>query len=245
MLLLGVVTMDSRFRGNDASGSACFRVLFGICFLSQLAGSSMPKTDVWFDPSRYATVAERIALFYRSHPNGRIQTELINRDATSVTFKALVYRGETDTVPAATGWATEREGDGDINTVACLENTETSAIGRALANLGYTAAKERPSVEEMRKAARARGNRTGMAAGESAVAEPEPEYKNNRYATADLLELLIEAEEAGLKRERGLRLRRELRREPAPTPARIAELERSLRNWLHRRVDVTGSRLSP
>jgi hypothetical protein len=205
----------------------------------------MPKTDVWFDPSRYATVAERIALFYRSHPDGRIQTELITRDAASVTFKALVFRGEADAVPAATGWATEREGDGDINTVACLENTETSAIGRALANLGFTASKERPSVEEMKKAARARSNRK-LAAGtrdaDLAVAEPTPEY---RYARADLMELLVEAEEAGLPARRGRQLRRELQGGQALTAERIAEWERSLRNWLHRKVDVTGSRLSP
>src|SRR5699024_5913683 len=134
----------------------------------------------------------RIALFYRSHPNGRILTELVNRDASSVTFKALVYRGESDAEPAATGWATEREGDGDINTVACLENTETSAIGRALANLGFTAAKERPSVEEMKKAGRARRNR-GMAAKstntDAMVAESSPEY---RAASTDLLGLLTE-----------------------------------------------------
>lgn len=70
----------------------------------------MPKTGIWFDPSKYATVAERIELFYRSHPNGRIQTELINRDAESVTFKALVSRGEADAVPAATGWANRARG---------------------------------------------------------------------------------------------------------------------------------------
>jgi len=206
----------------------------------------MPKTDVWFDPSRYASVAERIALFYKSHPTGRIQTELINRDSTSVTFKALVFRGEADTVPAATGWATEREGDGDINTVACLENTETSAIGRALANLGYTAAKERPSVEEMNKAARARRNRglgaasSGTLAGITTVAEESPEYRN---ASTDLLELLVEAEQAGLKTERAQRLRDRLARHTI-APVRMAEIERSLRNWLYKRVDVTGSRLS-
>jgi len=205
----------------------------------------MPKTDVWFDPSRYATVAERIALFYRNHPDGRILTELVNRDAESVTFKALVFRGEADTVPAATGWATEREGDGDINTVACLENTETSAIGRALANLGFTAAKERPSVEEMEKARRARRKR-GMAADNGAavaiLSEPSQEY---RLASADLLDLLRAAESAGLSRQRAQRLRDQVERGPAMLPSRIAELERSLRNWLHRKENVTGSRLSP
>lgn len=69
----------------------------------------MPKTDGSFDPTRYATVAERISLFYESHPSGRIETDLVTRDVASVTFKARVYRSEGDTVPAATGWATERE----------------------------------------------------------------------------------------------------------------------------------------
>lgn len=205
----------------------------------------MPKTDVWFDPSRYATVAERIALFYKSHPNGRILTELVNRDTESVTFKALVYRGEGDVVPAATGWATEREGDGDINTVACLENTETSAIGRALANLGFTAARERPSAEEMEKAGRARRNRGMTARRADAVAimaEQSPEY---RSASSDLLGLLVEAEQAGLPRDRAQRLRDRLERGPAILPSRMVELERSLRNWLFRKENVTGSRLSP
>jgi hypothetical protein len=202
----------------------------------------MSKTDVWFDPGRYATVAERITLFYSRHPNGRIQTELITRDSASVTFKALVFRSESDTVPAATGWATEREGDGDINTVACLENTETSAIGRALANLGYTAARERPSVEEMKKAARTRRNRERDAATRaSVVAEMQPDYGR---AAADLFQLLAEAEAAGLDVDRTSRLRRELDSATPPSPERIAEVERSLRKWLHRHVDVTGPRLT-
>ncbi len=206
----------------------------------------MPKTDIWFDPSRYATVAERIELFYRNHPNGRIGTELVTRDSASVTFKALVFRDAADTVPAPTGWATEREGDGDINTVACLENTETSAIGRALANLGFTASKQRPSVEEMQKAARARRSHNMASERRSAaaiVAEQSPAY---RQASADLLALLSDAEKAGLSPRRAQKLRDQLERGPVVLPARVAELERSLRNWLHRREkDVTGFRLLP
>ncbi|MGI9091276.1 MAG: hypothetical protein ACR2GG_09250 [Gemmatimonadaceae bacterium] len=202
----------------------------------------MPKTDQSFDPSGYATVAQRIELFYRNHPNGRIGTELINRDAASVTFKACVYRNETDPAPAATGWATEREGDGDINTVACLENTETSAIGRALANLGFTASKQRPSVEEMRKAAQARTHRACAIPVPSKlhVAEQAPEYgpeygPEYAHAVADLLTLLAEAERAGLQPVRAQRLRDQLERGLQLTPARISDIEQSLRKWLARR----------
>ena len=115
----------------------------------------MPKTTLPFDSSAYAPVADRIALFYDRHPTGRIITEMVER-AEVVVFKALVYRAGDDPHPAATGWASERVGDGEINAVACVENTETSAIGRALANLGFTASSRRPSAEEMEKAARER-----------------------------------------------------------------------------------------
>src|SRR5690242_1668398 len=117
-----------------------------------------------FDLATYAPVAERITLFYRTFPRGRIITELVSRTDHDVVFRALVYRDASDTEAAATGWAAEREGDGEINMVACLENTETSAIGRALANLGFTAARERPSVEELIKASHAR-RRLAMAEG--------------------------------------------------------------------------------
>jgi hypothetical protein len=117
----------------------------------------MAKSDFGsFDPAAYAPVAERIRLFWESFPGGRIETRLVSRTDHDVVFEARVYRTADEAMPAATGWAAEREGDGDVNLVACLENTETSAVGRALANLGFTAAKERPSAEEMAKAARAR-----------------------------------------------------------------------------------------
>jgi len=116
----------------------------------------MAKIFGGFDPESYATVAERIRLFYTAHPLGRIHTDLVSRTAEAVVFKASVFRTPDDDLPAATGWAAEREGDGEINLVACLENTETSAVGRALANLGFTASRERPSREEIVRSSRIR-----------------------------------------------------------------------------------------
>src|SRR6266540_2079904 len=117
---------------------------------------AMPKSDPNLPIDGYAPVANRITLFYEKYPEGRIVTELISNSAREILFKALVYRTSSDPNAAATGWASEREGDGEVNAVACLENTETSAIGRALANLGFTASRRRPSYEEMQKADRAR-----------------------------------------------------------------------------------------
>src|ERR671915_1412516 len=116
----------------------------------------MPKIDSTFNPDDYALVSERIALFYERYPNGRIIPRLYSVTNDAVIFEARVYRDKSDAEPAAVGWAREFEGDGDINEVACLENTETSAIRRALANLGFSASKKRPSYEEMMKADRTR-----------------------------------------------------------------------------------------
>ena len=75
------------------------------------------------------------------------------------------------------------------------------------------------------------------------VAEQSPEY---REASTDLLRLLGDAEKAGLSARRAQRLRDQLEHGPVISPTRVAEIERSLRNWLHRREkDVTGFRLLP
>ena len=61
---------------------------------------------------------------------------------------------DTDAAPAATGYAHESVTSRGVNLTSALENCETSAIGRALANLGYAPKGKRPSREEMAKANR-------------------------------------------------------------------------------------------
>jgi hypothetical protein len=209
----------------------------------------MAKSDLGFDPAAYAPVAERIRLFWESFPNGRITTRLVSRTEHDVVFEAHVYRSTSDTEPAATGWAAEREGDGDVNTVACLENTETSAVGRALANLGFTAAKERPSVEEMLKAARARARRgprrvaehVALRTGRVTAAEALDVYRlgdtpQQSYANivSDLLRLLERAERHGLRPDRAHRWRETLLVRQF-SPELLMACERRLRAWLARR----------
>lgn len=90
----------------------------------------MAKSDLSLSSNDYAPVAERIRFFYARFPTGRIITHLVRRTDQEVVFRAEVFRTPTEREPAASGWAAEREGDGEINTVACLDNTETSAVGR-------------------------------------------------------------------------------------------------------------------
>jgi len=198
----------------------------------------MPKTSERFDPAGYATVADRIALFWGAYPAGRIVTELhsrLERDGVvEITFRAAVYRTAEEAAPAATGWAAERVGDGEVNSVACLENTETSAIGRALANLGFSASRQRPSAEEMAKAARHAAGRLTVVR-ESPPPPPLDEALQRRAdAVRDLLALIDTAEAAGFRARRAERLRRTLL-DGTPGEELVARVERGLRGWLLRR----------
>ncbi|MFL5481843.1 MAG: hypothetical protein ACJ8AK_06605 [Gemmatimonadaceae bacterium] len=189
----------------------------------------MPKTDSFFNPEHYATVAERIEMFYTRYPQGRINTELVSHVDGAITFKAFIYRDPGDTTPAATGWASEREGDSDINTVACLENTETSAVGRALANLGFIASAKRPSREEMEKVLRMRST---LAFGKRRESPPSLQTRAN--ARDDVLHLLAIAEQNGFSVRRGEILRARVVGYPGLILPRLRQIESALRNWVRR-----------
>ena len=195
----------------------------------------MPKSDLLYDVGEYAPVADRITMFYARYPTGRILTRLISRTRYEITVQALVFRSTAEHRPSATGLASERIGDGDVNTVACLENTETSAIGRALANLGLTASVHRPSREEMEKASRERARRVAEASPRRLTTRPRvPESAGlQRLAdrSMDALDLLAQAERAGFATARARRLRRVLT-DPALSATTVERVERALRSWI-------------
>jgi hypothetical protein len=104
-----------------------------------------------WDLSNYETVEDRIDAFYKDNQDGRILTEIHTLSADQVIFIALVYVGE---ILVATGFAYEKEGSTPVNKTSHIENAETSAIGRALANYNYAKKGARPSREEMQKVVR-------------------------------------------------------------------------------------------
>ena len=104
-----------------------------------------------FNPADYASVQERLPLFWKDCPRGRIITEIIVDDGTRIVMKASLYADIADPVPTTTGFAEEIRGSSMVNKTSALENCETSAAGRALANYQYQGAKNRASLEEMVK----------------------------------------------------------------------------------------------
>ena len=118
-----------------------------------------------FNLDNYETVEDRLVRFWADHPSGRIWTQLITQVGDAVIFRAEVYFDAGDNHPKAVGYAEEVRGSSPVNKTAHVENCETSAIGRALANCGYATHGKRPSREEMTKAARSHPSGTTPARG--------------------------------------------------------------------------------
>lgn len=107
-----------------------------------------------FNLDNYETVEDRLRRFWADHPNGRVMTLMEHYDENRVVFRASIYFDAADLNPIATGYAEEVRGASPVNKTSHVENAETSAIGRALANCNYAPKGARPSREEMSKASR-------------------------------------------------------------------------------------------
>jgi hypothetical protein len=93
----------------------------------------------------------RLEKFIKDYPDFRISTELEVCEKDRYIVKAYLFKDSEQSTALSTGLAEEKVTDRGVNQTSALENCETSAIGRALANAGYAAKGKRPSREEMSK----------------------------------------------------------------------------------------------
>jgi hypothetical protein len=112
-----------------------------------------------FDLSNYETVEQRLVRWWAAYPNGRVYTCMMNYTGDACVFYAELYADKDDKVPVATGYAEEIKSDRGVNATSFVENCETSAIGRAIANCPLQAPTNgpRPSRNEMAKVSRSGG----------------------------------------------------------------------------------------
>lgn len=113
----------------------------------------------------YKTVAKRVSEFREEHKQELgIVTSIIDANDKMVIVKAEIVN--KDGFVIATGFAEENRQASQINRTSALENCETSAIGRALANFGLGGS-EYASADEVAQAiaqqeARPRTNRSAL-----------------------------------------------------------------------------------
>jgi hypothetical protein len=186
----------------------------------------------------YNEVADRVAQFNEDYEAGRIVTsivahqvnvdEVVDRKRNDrsyrqplasgyVVVRAEVYRGAEDTLPAGTGhsWMLV-PGTTQYTRDSELENAETSAIGRALATLGYYAKGQFASTQEIRakkgnedgdgNAAASSGNSSTRRSSRSASggSQPAPDVVGRSGSLTAKQEKFLEArlKEAGMTGDR-------------------------------------------
>jgi hypothetical protein len=108
-----------------------------------------------FNLADYEPVEVRLEKFIKDYPDFRLSTELEVIESNRYIVKAYLFKTASDSVAWATGLAEETVTSRGVNQTSALENCETSAIGRALANAGYAPKGKRPSREEMTKVVKA------------------------------------------------------------------------------------------
>lgn len=130
-----------------------------------------------FNPDEYVTVHERIEKFYAKWPQGRILTSIVEHNAETgfVLVRAEVYREPDDALPAATGHAYELRSAGHVQQGSYVEVGETSAVGRALALLGFEVRRGVASREEVERGARKQQATTTAPARQAEKAQATPE----------------------------------------------------------------------
>ena len=97
----------------------------------------------------YITVSERVKEFRKLHPQGQILTQIMANADGQILFQAKII---VDGVLVATGHAKEVEGSTFINKTSALENSETSAVGRALGLYGIGIDTSLASADEVANA---------------------------------------------------------------------------------------------
>ena len=132
-----------------------------------------------FDMKDYVPVNERVEQFYRTYPEGSIQSEIVELTDKRVTIKAFAYRTPTDPRPGIGHSSLDIPGATPYTRGSEIENAETSSWGRAIAALGFEVKRGMASAEEVR-------NKNGQRPAPK-PAGPSDEQIRARYAWAKAL----------------------------------------------------------
>jgi len=106
-----------------------------------------------FNLDNYVPVEDRIEAFYEKHPEGSVQTEVTTLKDNLVIVKATVYRTPDDPRPSTGHSQMCIPGKTPYTKDSEVENAETSAVGRALALMGFEVRKGVASRQEVQNKA--------------------------------------------------------------------------------------------
>jgi hypothetical protein len=124
-----------------------------------------------FNLDDYVTVAERIEQFYEKFPSGSLQAEVFELSESRVVVRAYAYREPADERPAIAHSALAIPGRTPYTKDSEIENAETSAIGRAIALLGFGVKKSIASRNEIESKGQREEPRDGSLIGTARIGD--------------------------------------------------------------------------
>ena len=102
---------------------------------------------------KYATVSTRVKHLRKDYKDLKMDVNIVatDNDHQGVWIKASIYEkgAKKDDIPIAAGIAYEQKSGSGVNSTNWTENCDTSAVGRALANLGIGIEDAYASANEM------------------------------------------------------------------------------------------------
>lgn len=113
--------------------------------------TTVPMIDQKGQTIQYELVASRLLRFRADYPAAQIDSvilELSDEKALMRCEISMMFEGGAWHLVSA-AHAEEYRGSSDVNMTSCLENCETSALGRALSHLGYGSNESIASAEEV------------------------------------------------------------------------------------------------
>lgn len=136
---------------------------------------------------RYTTVAVRVETFRKVFGmRGRIRTEMLHADAETVVMQAHIeFLHDGQWHEYANGYAEEKRGSSQVNRTSAVENCESSAVGRALANMGLHGG-EYASANEVENAIHQQGQPDKKPARVALVSDKtddRPVYPDDKFST--------------------------------------------------------------
>lgn len=128
----------------------------------------------------YIPVNERIASFYSKHPDGSLQSEMVELSDTRVVMRAYAYRSPDDARPGIGYSSLEIPGRTPYTRGSEVENCETSAWGRAIAALGFDVKRGIATAEDVRNKSDAEPTPIRSVPPRSSTAVPDmPEFPDD------------------------------------------------------------------
>lgn len=161
-----------------------------------------------FNMDDYVPVNERIEAFKAKHPDGSLQSEIVELTDSRVTVKGYAYRTPDDLRPGTGLSSLEIPGKTSFTKGSEIENAETSAWGRAIAALGFEVKRGIASSEEVRNKQPERAGHTdgGGATPRSSRSAPVP-YRRDELKVLMALHGLKNEDVEGIATRLGIKER--------------------------------------